>query len=561
MKFLIQVFLITLSIVSFAKDEDCEGLVYEFQYSSDFFNGLCKDGLPVWGEWYYSGNSRGDYFIGFFNDEGNRWRGTHHFGGGDYITGESFKEMKSKNDNDYNFFGRYQWENGHSQIGYMIDTNLSGFGAYLFVDDPSGLERESELGVFSHGNDNKSYLNGYGARETESETYVGFWKDGGLVNGDFYVEDNNGNVSRYRRSGDYQYGPYSLNSSDRSRYNNIMDFLESGLDDLTNRMAVIDQHIDDYNNISETYIAEYDSLDQDVYKNKNSVYDTQLVTSTQELLSDLGYSVGKIDGILGDKTIAAIKAFELEMQLEELTGAPSEELLIALQLALRSQNKSLVQPGDQEPILIATGTGFYINDKNIISNHHNIENCVYQTDSKENKLSLLVADVVNDLALLEGPKKTNSISISPNPPELGEKIYVSGYPYNSDLKSFMITSGNVSSLTGLGKNFTNFSHTAPSQPGNSGGPIVNEYGSLVGVLVGGIQSAKALSVDLESGEVEGILPQNINFGIKNTVLKSLLSDNDIKASIRNPYFTKSQKNIAEISKNASVLIKCYGFYE
>ena len=282
--------------MSFAKDEDCEGLVYEFQYSTDFFNGLCEDGLPVWGEWYYSGNNRGDYFVGFFNDDGDRWRGTYHFGDGDFVTGEFFEEMKSKNDHDYNFFGRYQWESGNSQIGYMLGTRLSGFAAFLFEDDSSGLERESELGVFSYNDDGTSYLDGYGARQTESETYVGFWKDGGLVNGDFYVEDNNGNVSRYRRSGDYQYGPYNLNSSDRSRYNDIMDYLESGLDDLTDRMAVIDQYIDDYNNISETFIAEYDSSDQDVYKNKNTVYDTQLVTSTQELLSDLGYSVGKIDG-------------------------------------------------------------------------------------------------------------------------------------------------------------------------------------------------------------------------------------------------------------------------
>jgi S1-C subfamily serine protease len=119
----------------------------------------------------------------------------------------------------------------------------------------------------------------------------------------------------------------------------------------------------------------------------------------------------------------------------------------------------------------------------------------------------------------------------------------------------------VSSLTGLGKNFTEFSHTAPSQPGNSGGPIVNEYGSLVGVLIGGVNAANFLKADIDTGEVEGDLPQNINFGIKNTVLKSLLADNNITISERNPYFSKSQKDIAEISKSASVLIRCYGYYE
>ena len=116
----------------------------------------------------------------------------------------------------------------------------------------------------------------------------------------------------------------------------------------------------------------------------------------------------------------------------------------------------------------------------------------------------------------------------------------------------MITSGNVSSLTGLGKNFSNFSHTAPSQPGNSGGPILNAYGSVVGILVASINE------DIVK-ESSGSMPQNINFGIKNTVLKSLLLDNNVSPSIRNSFLSKSQQNIANISKDSSVLIKCYGY--
>jgi S1-C subfamily serine protease len=118
----------------------------------------------------------------------------------------------------------------------------------------------------------------------------------------------------------------------------------------------------------------------------------------------------------------------------------------------------------------------------------------------------------------------------------------------------MITSGNVSSLTGFGKNFSNFSHTAPSQPGNSGGPIINEYGSVVGILVAGINEEFIK-------EISGTLPQNINFGVKNTVLKSLLTDNSTAYTSRDAFFSKSQKNIADIAKKSAVLIKCYGYPE
>jgi S1-C subfamily serine protease len=134
---------------------------------------------------------------------------------------------------------------------------------------------------------------------------------------------------------------------------------------------------------------------------------------------------------------------------------------------------------------------------------------------------------------------------------LGEEVYVAGYPYNSLLEGFNFTSGNVSSLVGFKKNSSNFKITAPVQPGNSGGPILNAQSAVIGVVVARIDDEYVL-------ESTGTLPQNINIGIKNSVLKTVLSENNIETTLKTPFFKKSQQVIAETSKNASVLIKCYG---
>lgn len=546
------------TIVSADGRNDCSGFVSGLNYSGDTFYGMCTDmGYPEWGEWYF--NNSEDTFSGFFHDNGTFWIGTYYWDNEDYRSGESYKDVRIKNNYRYNYFGRYTFTNsGNTFLGYMNQGNLNGFGAYQWEKDFSGKNRTLEVGIFTHNENDGVYLHGYGARTLDTgETIIGFWQDGAIKNGEFYIESKNGNTQKYNSRNGEAYGPYEMNSSDQSRLNRILEFLEIGLDDLTSNMESIDNKLNEYNEVSTLYAEYLESLETE---NKKENYDDDLVKSVQELLAELGYSIGEIDGILGEKTRSAIKAFELQLE-SEMTGVPTENLLVALQLAIQNKKSTNSQSIDQDPVLLATGTGFYINSKNIVSNNHVVSNCVYQTDSNDNQLNLLVADVVNDLALLEGPIRKNSLNISPNPPILGEKVYVSGFPFNSDLKSFMITTGNVSSLTGLGKNFSEFSHTAPSQPGNSGGPIVNEYGSLVGVLVGGVNAANFLTADAETGKVQGKIPQNINFGIKNTVLKSLLSDNSIRISEKNPYFSKSQKDIAEISKKASVLIKCYGYNE
>jgi len=527
----------------------CPGYVIDYQmFDNATFSGKCsKNNIREWGETTYSAS--GDIFYGLYDNLGNRAFGTYTFkASNDLIEAQYFNKTLEKNSLKYNRIGQYTFSNsGNTEFGYFLDIALNGFGFKQYEEDSAfDIEREMEVGLFRAGKEGVSALDGYGARFFKDDSaWYGYWSAGGGT-GNMYYDDGSGDISKYNRINGNLTGPFKMTNADEDRLKRIRNFIDEGMDDLDIFAGRYDNTIDEFYSMVEDLNS--DTPDEDIHSDK------ELISSIQKLLTELGYDPGPIDGVLGELTIAAIKAFEFELELDELTGKPTETILVALQLAIKSKNSILTNNEDTEPELIGTGTGFYVNKKNIITNYHVIENCEYQTESNDQEIYVKVSDIVNDLALLEGPENNNFISISPEPPILGEKIYVSGFPLNSGLKSFMITSGNVSSLTGLGKNFSNFSHTAPSQPGNSGGPILNEYGSVVGVLVGSIDE------DLVK-EIAGSSPQNINFGIKNTVLKSMLEDNQIKNETKNSFFSKSQRNIADISKKGSILIKCYGYSE
>tara|TARA_B100001093_G_scaffold333494_1_gene318476 strand:- start:714 stop:2369 length:1656 start_codon:yes stop_codon:yes gene_type:complete len=549
MKKFLNIFFICLLCTSL-KGNSCPGDVVDLNLQDYItFTGRCEsENIRIWGESTYIDG--GDKFIGFYGPDGDRQIGTYSFATGDYIEGTWFKDNKIKNNMEYNLIGRYYFEDsGNQSFGYFKKSNLNGFGAVFFEnDDFDGGERDYEVGIWKVDSSGIYNLSGYGARAFKTGLHIyGFWGDNGLIGDGYWVEEDGGK-KKFSFNRGKTYGPYNLNSSDQQRLETIQDFITDSLQELNNLWDDFEIKADEYVKISSSFQEEQK---QSIDYGRNY---SDLVQSIQELLTELGYSPGPIDGYLGERTSAAIKAFEYELELDELTGMPTEEILVALQLTIKAKNASSNPSPQSEPVFLGTGSGFYVNETSIITNHHVIEKCEYQTDDQDRNLYTKLSDVFNDIALLSGPSSGNFMPISENPPQLGEKIYVSGFPLNSTLNSFMITSGNVSSLTGFGKNFSNFSHTAPSQPGNSGGPIINQYGSVVGVLVAGINEEFIK-------EVSGTLPQNINFGIKNTVLKSLLNDNNTKFSSRESFFSKSQKNIAELSKKSAVLIKCYGYPE
>ena len=278
---------------------------------------------------------------------------------------------------------------------------------------------------------------------------------------------------------------------------------------------------------------------------------SELVRSIQELLTILGYETGKIDGVLGPLTIAGIKAFEKTNE-QDLTGTPSDQLLVSLQESIRQRNNELARGNElpKELPVVSTGTGFFINESNLITNYHVVQKCNYLSTQKMGLLSIETQDQVNDIAVLTSNEESKSFLRLHTNPQLGQSIYTGGYPYNDVLDNFNFTIGNISSLRGTQSNISQFQFTAPVQPGSSGGPILNDRGGVVGVTVSGLGAGFA--------EANNTLPQNIAFGIKVGVVQDILAEEGTPFTAGQEFwFSSSQEQIAQLAKDSSVVIQCH----
>jgi S1-C subfamily serine protease len=212
-------------------------------------------------------------------------------------------------------------------------------------------------------------------------------------------------------------------------------------------------------------------------------------------------------------------------------------------------------PQDKRTISASSGSGFAVSsDGYVITNNHVIEGCqdvVVHTKQKDIPMRVVTYDTQNDLALLKGDFTPSAVfSLSTSRPELLQDIYVAGYPFGINIStSVKVTKGIISSLTGIGNNFSNIQIDAALQSGNSGGPILDDMGNLVGVAVAKLD-AKYMMANF------GSIPENTNFGIKASVVRSLLDSSsvDIPAASTSP-ISKSQ--LGKIITAGTYYISCW----
>ncbi|RCW81960.1 S1C family serine protease [Phyllobacterium bourgognense] len=167
----------------------------------------------------------------------------------------------------------------------------------------------------------------------------------------------------------------------------------------------------------------------------------------------------------------------------------------------------------------SSGTGFVINDGGwLVTNAHVIEDCDRVNISGSGDINERFVDSQNDLAVVRvsGPGfNIAPIAIRRAPPRLGEDVAALGYPLTEILSdSVKITTGNINSMIGLGNDSRYLQISTPIQPGNSGGPLVDKAGSLLGINTATLGTKFTVET--------GILAQNVNFAIRASVLEVFL---------------------------------------
>ncbi len=182
----------------------------------------------------------------------------------------------------------------------------------------------------------------------------------------------------------------------------------------------------------------------------------------------------------------------------------------------RSDGKT--PPAEQSPSY-GSGTGFFVNSQGLIAtNFHVAGTCSDITVPGYGPAKLVKGDEDIDLAVieLEGNRPTKWAPIRRAPASLAEEVVLLGYPLSDLLDSSLnVATGIVSGENGLGGNRHWFTTNAGIQPGNSGGPILDQTGAVIGVAVAKIDDAKML-------ESMGNTAPNVGFGIKSGALLDFL---------------------------------------
>ena len=256
------------------------------------------------------------------------------------------------------------------------------------------------------------------------------------------------------------------------------------------------------------------------------------------------------------------KVLENKLQEVERKSKELENKLAALQSQKKEINQSIAEKKD-------IGSGFYVSKfRHIVTNQHVVNQCKKITvgDGINTQIpaDLIASDKKNDLAILQtismemASADTKSfvqkLSIQVVPVLSGglmrsedvvggEQIYIAGYPLGNMVSDQMkLGDGIVSATKGMDNDVSQFIVSSDIKRGNSGGPVYDSKGNVVGVAVSRLNVNRT---------------DTINFAIKGSTVKQFLSAHNVPTKWSNRQENITTQDLYKIASKQTVMVVCH----
>ncbi len=209
---------------------------------------------------------------------------------------------------------------------------------------------------------------------------------------------------------------------------------------------------------------------------------------------------------------------------------------------------------------IASGTGFVVAPGRVMTNQHVVAGCaavrLRTPAGREVMASIVAADPGRDLALLSVARGDAGALGPPlrfrSGPAVrrGEEVVTYGFPLAGLLSSGpTLTTGEVSALSGLRDNQAHFQISAPVQPGNSGGPLLDRSGHVVGVVTSKLNAQRV-------AQTTGDIPQNVNFAIKGEEAVAFLRRHGVRPLQGGSGAARGAAEVGEVAHPSTLFLRC-----
>jgi S1-C subfamily serine protease len=216
------------------------------------------------------------------------------------------------------------------------------------------------------------------------------------------------------------------------------------------------------------------------------------------------------------------------------------------------------EPGAAKPpARSSTGTGIVVTrEGHVLTNEHVVRQCdsieLADETNARYKATLKAADAAKDLALLTAETRSADVAIFRRDPipRLGESVTVVGFPLVGVLGTKpSVGFGHVASVVGVRGNPAQMQISVPVQRGSSGGPVIDQSGHLIGVVVSKLDALKL-------AEKLGDLAQNVNFAIRGDTVRGFLEAQRVDFLVSEEGAKLENTELARRGAQVTVRVRC-----